>query len=223
MPDTATLAVATAQTATGADAVGNLSAVAAGTTAPTSTHAGTGGSNSVSAPAATLVNLSSSVLRIVRLSAQACMTNCLHWARWSPRDEELEFRVAPRCAGDDEVAAYFEVIDQSGHVLADEFKVAVSAGRIGGSAGESRFVPELFGLHLTQNRVVVERRLRERRPPVRRLSFGAHPLLRLEKAGAARCRGVRSRRTGADRGPEGLSREPGPPLSGSVVGRPLRH
>ena len=55
MPDTATLAVATAQTATGADVVGNLSAVAAGTTAPTSTHAGTGGSNSVSAPAATLV------------------------------------------------------------------------------------------------------------------------------------------------------------------------
>ena len=71
------------------------------------------------------------------------MTNCLHWARWSPRDEELELRVAPRCAGDDEVAAYFEVIDQSGHVLADEFKVAVSAGRIGGSAGESWFVSEL--------------------------------------------------------------------------------
>jgi hypothetical protein len=71
------------------------------------------------------------------------------------RGEELEFRVAPRCAGDDEVAAYFEVIDQSGHVLANEFNVAVSAGRIGGSAGENRNVPKLFGLHLTRNRVVV--------------------------------------------------------------------
>ena len=73
MPDTATLAVATAQTATGADVVGNLSAVAAGTTAPTSTHAGTGGSNSVSAPAARSEE---------RRVGKECVRLCR--SRWSP-------------------------------------------------------------------------------------------------------------------------------------------